>query len=104
MAILGTNLLDAATLQLARLFAREGQTEAALQVLQQLEPNNSPLKKLEKILRDAPDSFPAAIALLQNASRIATLDEQLFTNDALSRSDLDQARTDLAAALKEGGE
>jgi cobalt-zinc-cadmium efflux system membrane fusion protein len=34
----------------------------------------------------------------RNASRIATLDEQLFTNDALSRSDLDQARTDLAAA------
>jgi len=43
-----------------------------LEVLQQLEPNNSPLKKFEKILRDAPDSFPAAIALLQNASRIAT--------------------------------
>jgi cobalt-zinc-cadmium efflux system membrane fusion protein len=34
----------------------------------------------------------------RNASRIATLDEQLFANDALSRSDLDQARTDLAAA------
>jgi cobalt-zinc-cadmium efflux system membrane fusion protein len=34
----------------------------------------------------------------RNASRIATLDEQLFTNDALSRSDLEQARTDLAAA------
>src|SRR6185437_16544280 len=34
----------------------------------------------------------------RNASRIAHLDEQLFTNDALSRSDLDQARTDLAAA------
>jgi membrane fusion protein, heavy metal efflux system len=34
----------------------------------------------------------------RNASRIAALDEQLFTNDALSRSDLDQARTDLAAA------
>ncbi len=33
----------------------------------------------------------------RNASRIATLDEQLFTNDALSRSDLEQARTDLAA-------
>jgi cobalt-zinc-cadmium efflux system membrane fusion protein len=35
----------------------------------------------------------------RNASRIATLDEKLFTNDALSRSDLDQARTDLAAAV-----
>jgi cobalt-zinc-cadmium efflux system membrane fusion protein len=34
----------------------------------------------------------------RNASRIAHLDEQLFANDALSRSDLDQARTDLAAA------
>lgn len=52
----------------------------------------------------SPD-FAAAVAgyrkaegAWRNASRIATLDEQLFTNDALSRSDLDQARTDLAAA------
>ena len=34
----------------------------------------------------------------RNAGRIATLDEQLFANDALARSALDQARTDLAAA------
>ncbi|HET7469665.1 MAG TPA: efflux RND transporter periplasmic adaptor subunit [Gemmatimonadales bacterium] len=52
----------------------------------------------------SPD-FAAAVAgyrkaegAWRNASRIAALDEQLFTNDALSRSDLDQARTDLAAA------
>ena len=33
-----------------------------------------------------------------NAARIATLDEQLFKNDAIARSDLDQARSDSASA------
>jgi cobalt-zinc-cadmium efflux system membrane fusion protein len=43
-------------------------------------------------------SYRKAEGAWRNASRIATLDEQLFTNDALARSELDQARTDLAAA------
>ena len=34
----------------------------------------------------------------RNAKRIADRDEELFKNDALARSDLDQARTDAAAA------
>ncbi|MDE3128873.1 MAG: efflux RND transporter periplasmic adaptor subunit, partial [Gemmatimonadota bacterium] len=34
----------------------------------------------------------------RNAQRILTLDEQLFQNDALARSDLDQARTDASSA------
>jgi membrane fusion protein, heavy metal efflux system len=47
---------------------------------------------------EAVASYRKAEGAWRNASRIATLDEQLFANDALSRSDLDQARTDLAAA------
>lgn len=43
-------------------------------------------------------SYRKAEGAWRNATRIATLDEQLFTNDALARSELDQARTDLAAA------
>ena len=34
----------------------------------------------------------------RNAQRIATLDEKLFASDALPRAELDQARSDLAAA------
>ncbi|HEU4990594.1 MAG TPA: efflux RND transporter periplasmic adaptor subunit [Gemmatimonadaceae bacterium] len=34
----------------------------------------------------------------RNAQRILTLDEQLYKNDALARSDLDQARTDASQA------
>jgi membrane fusion protein, heavy metal efflux system len=47
---------------------------------------------------EAVASFRKAEGAWRNASRIAALDEQLFANDALARSDLDQARTDLAAA------
>lgn len=47
---------------------------------------------------EAVASYRKAEGAWRNASRIATLDEKLFANDALSRSDLDQARTDLAAA------
>jgi len=47
---------------------------------------------------EAVAAYRKAEGAWRNASRIATLDEQLFTNDALSRSDLEQARTDLAAA------
>jgi membrane fusion protein, heavy metal efflux system len=36
---------------------------------------------------------------LRNAARILKLNEQLFANDALARSDLDQSRTDHAAAI-----
>jgi cobalt-zinc-cadmium efflux system membrane fusion protein len=43
-------------------------------------------------------SYRKAEGAWHNAQRIATLDEQLFANDALARSELDQARTDLAAA------
>jgi cobalt-zinc-cadmium efflux system membrane fusion protein len=35
---------------------------------------------------------------LKNAQRIETLDEKLFANDALARTDLDQAKADLASA------
>ena len=42
--------------------------------------------------------FRKAEASWRNAQRIATLDEQLFANDAIARRDLDQARTDLAGA------
>ncbi len=52
----------------------------------------------------SPD-FAEAVALYRkaegawrNAQRIATLDQQLFANDALARSELDQAGTDVAAA------
>jgi cobalt-zinc-cadmium efflux system membrane fusion protein len=47
---------------------------------------------------EAVASYRKAEGAWRNASRIATLDEQLFANDALARSELDQARTDLAAA------
>ena len=47
---------------------------------------------------DAVANYRKAETALRNAQRIATLDEQLFANDALARRDLDQARTDLAAA------
>jgi cobalt-zinc-cadmium efflux system membrane fusion protein len=47
---------------------------------------------------DALANYRKAETALRNAQRIATLDEQLFANDALARRDLDQARTDLAAA------
>jgi len=47
---------------------------------------------------EAVASYRKAEGAWRNASRIAALDEQLFSNDALARSDLDQARTDLAAA------
>ncbi len=47
---------------------------------------------------DAVAAFRKAESALRNAQRIATLDEQLFANDALARRDLDQARSDLAAA------
>jgi cobalt-zinc-cadmium efflux system membrane fusion protein len=43
-------------------------------------------------------TYQKAQTALQNAARIATLDEQLFKNDAIARSDLDQARSDSAAA------
>ena len=53
----------------------------------------------------SPD-FAAAVAAYRksesayrNAKRIADLDEQLFKNDALARRDLEQAQTDLAAAI-----
>ena len=42
--------------------------------------------------------YRKAESALHNAQRIATLDEKLFANDALSRSELDQARSDLASA------
>jgi len=47
---------------------------------------------------DAVANYRKAETALRNAQRIANLDEQLFANDALARRDLDQARTDLAAA------
>ena len=47
---------------------------------------------------EAVASYRKAEGAWRNADRIATLDEQLFANDALARSELDQARTDLAAA------
>lgn len=47
---------------------------------------------------DAVANYRKAETALRNAERIANLDEQLFANDALARRDLDQARTDLAAA------
>ncbi len=43
-------------------------------------------------------SYQKAQTALHNATRIATLDEQLFRNDAIARSDLDQARADSASA------
>jgi cobalt-zinc-cadmium efflux system membrane fusion protein len=43
-------------------------------------------------------SYEKAQTALKNATRIATLDEQLFKNDAIARSGLDQARADSASA------
>jgi membrane fusion protein, heavy metal efflux system len=43
-------------------------------------------------------AYQKAQAALQNTARIATLDEQLFKNDAIARSDLDQARSDSTSA------
>ena len=43
-------------------------------------------------------AYQKAQTALQNAARIATLDEQLFKTDAIARSDLDQARSDSASA------
>ncbi len=42
--------------------------------------------------------YRKAEAMLRNATRILDRNEQLFANDALARSDLDQSRTDAAAA------
>ena len=42
--------------------------------------------------------YRKADAMWRNAERIATRDEKLFANDALARSELDQAKSDLAAA------
>jgi membrane fusion protein, heavy metal efflux system len=42
--------------------------------------------------------YRKAETLLRNATRIFDRNEQLFANDALARSDLDQSRTDVAAA------
>ena len=47
---------------------------------------------------EAVASYRKAEGTWRNAQRIAALNEQLFANDALARSELDQARTDLAAA------
>ena len=43
--------------------------------------------------------YRKAQAMWANAQRIAKLNEQLFANDALARRELDQAQTDLAAAV-----
>jgi cobalt-zinc-cadmium efflux system membrane fusion protein len=43
-------------------------------------------------------AYQKAQAALQNTARIATLDEQLFKNDAIARTDLDQARSDSTSA------
>ncbi len=47
---------------------------------------------------DAVAAYQKAQTALRNAARIATLDAQLFANDAIARSDLDQARADSASA------
>lgn len=43
-------------------------------------------------------SYRKAETTVRNSARILKLDEQLFANDALARSDLDQARSDNASA------
>ena len=43
-------------------------------------------------------TYRKAETTVRNAARILKLDEQLFANDALARSDLDQARSDNASA------
>jgi cobalt-zinc-cadmium efflux system membrane fusion protein len=47
----------------------------------------------------AVSSYRKAVATAANLRRIADQDEQLFNTDALSRRDLDQARTDADAAV-----
>jgi membrane fusion protein, heavy metal efflux system len=47
---------------------------------------------------EAVASYQKAQTALKNAARIATLDAQLFQNDALARNDLEQARADSASA------
>jgi membrane fusion protein, heavy metal efflux system len=44
-------------------------------------------------------TYQKAQTALQNAARIANLDEQLFQNDAIARNDRDQARADSASAV-----
>lgn len=44
-------------------------------------------------------SYRKAEQMAQNTKRILDRNEQLFANDALARSDLDQSRTDAAAAV-----
>ena len=44
-------------------------------------------------------AYRKAEQMSQNAKRILDRNEQLFANDALARSDLDQSRTDAAAAV-----
>lgn len=51
-----------------------------LEVLQQIEPSNSVLKKFKTKLRETPDSLPAALALLQDASCIADEAAGAFAN------------------------
>jgi cobalt-zinc-cadmium efflux system membrane fusion protein len=43
-------------------------------------------------------TYRKAVTAAQNATRILKLDEQLFANDALARTDLEQARSDSATA------
>jgi cobalt-zinc-cadmium efflux system membrane fusion protein len=43
-------------------------------------------------------AYVKAQTALRNTARIAMLDEQLFKNDAIARSDLDQARSDSSSA------
>ncbi len=43
--------------------------------------------------------YRKADAAWRNARRIASLDEKLFANDALARTDLDQAQSDLSQAV-----
>jgi membrane fusion protein, heavy metal efflux system len=44
-------------------------------------------------------TYSKAQTALKNAARIATLDEQLFQNDAIARNDLEQARSDSSSAV-----
>jgi membrane fusion protein, heavy metal efflux system len=44
-------------------------------------------------------TYQKAQTALKNAARIATLDAQLFQNDAIARNDLEQARADSASAV-----
>jgi cobalt-zinc-cadmium efflux system membrane fusion protein len=44
-------------------------------------------------------TYRKAEEMVRNTNRILTLDEKLFANDALARSELDQARTDASSAI-----